>query len=213
MKYFIDSADRCQIDHCLSLGIQGVTANPTMYKNCQENFYEFLTYYSQKNCEFLSAEVMGDTVEEMLEEAKKIHEIDPKIVIKINFSQAGLQACHQLSQENITCAMTLVFTIPQAIAAMQAGAAYIFAFIGRNDEYGSDGLQFICDLQDIVEHKQYSTKIVAASIKNLHQLDVIACAGIDYAAIPYALYLKSLQHPLTESGAQTFKEDWKHVQK
>ena len=33
--------------------------------------------------------------------------------------------------------------------------------------------------------------------------------GVPYAAIPYALYRKTLEHPLTDRGIRDFERDWK----
>ncbi|MDZ5001116.1 transaldolase, partial [Clostridium perfringens] len=98
-----------------------------------------------------------------------------------------------------------------AVAAINAGADYLFVFIGRNDDNGNDGLSIIESIQSIVKEKDYKTKVVAASIKNLYQLERLSTIGIDFAAIPYNLYTKSLYHPLTESGSATFKEDWQSL--
>ena len=65
----------------------------------------------------------------------------------------------------------------------------------------------------MINQKAYSAKVVAASIKNLHQLEELAAMGVDYAAIPYALYMKSLQHSLTTSGAEKFTADWEKLKK
>lgn len=209
MRYIIDSANRQEVDKALSLGIQGVTANPTMYAAQGESFYQFIEHYAHRELGFLSGELMGESVDDMLAEANRLLEIDEQIVMKINYSEAGLEVCSRLAEKGIKTALTLVFTIPQATAALQTGVDYLFAFIGRNDEYGNDGLRFVKDLQKIIKDNGYSTKVVAASIKNLHQLEEIAVAGIDFAAIPYDLYMKSLQHPLTESGKAKFEEDWR----
>ena len=49
MRYLIDSANDRQILEALSLGVCGVTANPSMYLKNQQNFYTFLeTYASMK---------------------------------------------------------------------------------------------------------------------------------------------------------------------
>lgn len=208
MKYIIDSGNRTHIEQVLTMGINGITANPSMYKNNNESFYKFIEDYSEKELTFLSGEVMGNTLEELLDEVDRLIRINKNIVIKINFSEVGLKLCSQLSEQGIKTALTLVFTIPQAIAAIQAGADYLFPFIGRNEEHGNDGLSFIISLQNLIKQKGYSTKVIAASIKNLYQLEQIAKAGIDYAAVPYDLYMKSLYHPLTDSGKVAFEEDW-----
>lgn len=208
MKYIIDSANRDEINQCLHMGIRGVTANPSMYKKNNEDFYDFITYYTQKDLDFLSGEVMEENVHDMLLEVDKLLKINPKIVIKINFSPEGLKLATILNKRGIKTAFTLIFTINQALAALQTGCDYLFPFIGRNDGIGMDGLDFVCSLQNIINEKHYNTKIVAASIKNLHQLTQIAKMGIDCAAVPYKLYMQSLSHPLTDEGFIQFKNDW-----
>ncbi len=211
MIYIIDTANDQEIKESLSLGINGVTANSSMYLKNNTNFYGFLKEYSSKNLEFLSGEVMGDTFEDMVEEVNKIQEIDNSIVIKINFSEEGLKLCKYLKEKGIKSALTLIFNVSQAVAAINAGADYLFVFIGRNDDNGNDGLSIIESIQSIVKEKDYKTKVVAASIKNLYQLERLSTIGIDFAAIPYNLYIKSLYHSLTESGSTAFKKDWQSI--
>lgn len=208
MQYIIDSANREQINEVLALGIEGVTANTTMYKKYDENLHSFLSYYAKKNLTFLSGEILANSVDEMLKQADAILSISKEIVIKIDFNEAGLEVCKILSSRGVKTAMTLLFTLPQAMAAIQAGANYLFAFIGRNEEHGNDGLAFIKDLQNIVNTKGYLAKVVAASIKNAYHAQEICKANIDYAAIPYDLYKKGLYHPLSESGHVTFLKDY-----
>ncbi|TCL57306.1 TalC/MipB family fructose-6-phosphate aldolase [Kineothrix alysoides] len=213
MKYIIDSAEPEQIEHALQIGACGITANPTMYKNKHINFYRFLKKYSIYDLEFLSGEVMGDTFEEMSKEAEEIISINKNIVIKINFSQEGLRLCGYLSSLGIKSAMTLIFSISQAVAASNAGASYVFPFVGRNEENGYDGLKIAEQIQQMLHRRDSGTKVVAASIKNVRQLEQLALADIDYAAIPYDLFMRSLEHSLTESGTKIFKEDWDRVDK
>ncbi|MBS6396259.1 MAG: aldolase [Clostridiales bacterium] len=208
MKYIIDSANNDEILDALSLGACGVTANPAMYLKNHQEFYSFLRNHASMNLPFLSGEVMGETLEEMREEVQKIHDIHPDIVIKLNFSPNALRLCRELTEQGIRTAVTLIFTVAQAVAAINAGADYLFPFIGRSDEYGLDGMALVTSVQDLVTQKNYPVSVVAASIKNLHQLEELAKAGLDYAAIPYALYMKSLEHPLTEKNAQGFAKDW-----
>lgn len=211
MIYIIDSADTNEIKSALQSGIEGVTANASMYAKHHIPLHDFLNIYANTGLSFLSGEVMCDTYEEMLEEALHIHAIDNAIVIKINFSIEGLRLASELHKRGIKTAMTLLFTMSQCIAAINAHVDYLFFFIGRNEEHGTDGLKIIHSIQKLIIEKSLSAKVVAASIKNLYQLECLADMHIDYAAIPYVLYLKSLFHPLTEQGAITFKKDWEKI--
>lgn len=208
MKYIIDSANFEEIEEALALGACGITANPSMYLKNKQDFYPFLRTCSDKDISFLSGEVMGETLEEMRAEVKKIREINPDIVIKLNFSANALKLCRELRDTEARTAVTLIFTVSQAIAAINAGADYLFPFVGRSDEYGLDGMELVTSIQKLVTQKNYPVSVIAASIKNLHQLEELAKAGLDYAAIPYALYIKSLYHPMTEKSAEGFARDW-----
>lgn len=207
MKYIIDSGNHNEINEALALGACGVTANTSMYKKNNTSLPTFVETYANQGLDFLSGEVIG-TYEEMLDQAKRLVKIDSHIVIKINFSKDGLRLVKRLKREGITTAMTLLFTLAQATAAINAGADYLFFFIGRNEEMGNDGLAICTSIQAMIDGKGYPTKLVAASIKNLYQLECLMKHHIDYAAIPYALYMKSLEHPLTVSGAAVFEEDY-----
>ena len=184
MKYIIDSASLEEIQEALELGAYGVTANPSMYLKNRQEFLPFLRTCST---------------------------INPDIIIKLNFSGNALKMCRRLRKRGIRTALTLIFTVAQAAAAISAGADYLFPFIGRSDEYGQDGLKLVQDIQTMIDRHGYPVFVVAASIKNIHQLEAAAAAGVPYAAIPCALYLKALEHPLTRQGTQDFERDWKEV--
>lgn len=213
MLYIIDSANDEEIQEALALGACGITANPTMYLKNNQNFYSFLMKYSKLELPFLSGEVIGENLDEMLEEIEKIVNISPDIIIKLNFSKTALKLCNILKKRGIRTAITLIFTINQAVAAINAGANFLFPFIGRSDEYGLDGMKLVTSIQQIIIKNNYPISVVAASIKNIHQLEVLAESGIDYAAIPYSLYEKSLEHPLTKKNNESFVSDWNNVKK
>ena len=193
------------------MGACGVTANPSMYLKNHQDFYAFLERYASMGLSFLSGEVMGVTLAEMREAAGRIHAVHPDIVMKLDFSEDSLILCRELHNRGIRTAMTLIFTVAQANAAVNAGADYLFPFVGRTDEYGLDGMRLITAVQRMADYKKESFCVVAASIKNLRQLEELAAAGIDYAAIPYELYKKSLLHPLTEQGYEGFRQAWESL--
>lgn len=207
MLYFIDTASIDEANNAISLGVQGITSNTSMYLKENIGLYDFIQRYTKENLPFLSGEVIG-TYEEMLNQTLKLYKLNPNIVIKINFSKDGLKLVRYLSRNNIKTAMTLIFSTTQALAAINAGVDYLFFFIGRNEENGYDGISILEKIQCMIEKKHYSVKTVAASIKNLYQLEKLALIHVDYAAIPYNLYIKSLYHSLTESGAKKFEEDF-----
>lgn len=213
MEFLIDSANVKEIDSALLMGVQGVTANPSMYAKEKVNFYDFLGTMRQKTEDILTAEVIGTDIEVMREDVNRILEISNDIIIKINFSEIGLRLVKELSRKGVKIAVTLIFNLNQAMLAINAGADYIFPFIGRNEGIGVDGLKLIKDICGVIKEKGYNTKVVAASIKNLYHLEEIAKLGVDYAAVPYNLLKEACYHSLTVSGAEQFQVDWDKVDK
>lgn len=208
LYYLIDSADFSQIDETLSMGVCGVTANTTMYRRHKVSISTFVQHYADRKLDFFSGEVIG-SYEEMCSQAEALLALRHDLIIKINFSKDGLRLAYELHKKGVKTAMTLIFTVSQAVAAINAGCDYLFFFIGRNEEQGNDGMKRIHAVQSMIDAKGYSCKVVAASIKNLYQLETLAEHQIDYAAIPYDLYIKSLNHPLTTQGEETFLQDYK----
>jgi transaldolase len=213
MKYFIDTANIREIQEALALGVSGVTANPTMYLKEDVKFYDFLAEVDGLSPNILTAEVIAPTLKEMLDSVDKILAINPTIVIKVNFSPLGLKLLNILSKKGIKSATTLIFNTNQATIAMDSGSDYIFPFIGRNDEIGMNGTQTITDICSLIKNKNYNTKVVAASIKNVHHLEQAALAGADYAAVSFSIFEKAMYHQLTIDGAETFERQWKQVLK
>lgn len=202
MQYMIDDANMEHIQEAIAYGIDKVTANPTMYEKNQITLFQFIAQLKDEHLAFLSAEIFSDDYIKMKSEAETILAQYKEAVIKINFSKNGLKLCKYLHQKGIKTALTLVFDLPQVAAAIHAHADYIFFFIGRNDEFGNDGIQL---LQDAVQlTKETSSQIVAASMKNMYHLKQVCKSNVPYAAIPYTLYINSLHHPLTEAGKEQF---------
>lgn len=208
MQYLIDTANMEEIKEALELGVKGVTANPSMYLKEKVNFTSFLSEVSELGPSILTAEVMEDTLENMVKTSEEILAINRDIIIKINFSETGLKLINILNKRGVKTAATLIFTLRQATIALNAGASYIFPFIGRNDEIGLDGLNILSGICHVIKINNYDAKVVAASIKNLNHLEKAALAGANYAAVTFDCFRKAMHHELTESGAKTFEEHW-----
>lgn len=205
MKLIIDSADFRDIEKAVSLGITGITANASLYRKAGISMLDYLTFAERLPYRFLSAEVMG-SYEEMLQQAIALNERNRQLVIKINFSEDGLRLATALRQKGIPTAMTLIFSVTQAVLAAQAGCQYLFCFVSRNDEAGNDGLQTVMTIAQAA--KDYATAVVAASVRNVFQLEMLATGTAAYAAVPLSLIERVIANPLSEQGLRQFEKDW-----
>src|SRR5699024_11851819 len=77
----------------------GITTNPTIIAKENRNFEETIKEICRIVDGPVSAEVIGLTVDEMVEEARNIATWAPNVVVKIPMTEAGLEAVNILSKE------------------------------------------------------------------------------------------------------------------
>ena len=116
-----------------------------------------------------------------------------RVLIKIASTWEGICAAKVLQQEGIRCNMTLLFSLPQAIACAEAGAQLISPFVGRiydwykkasgTDFSGADdpGVQSVQRIYTYYKKFGYSTEVMGASFRNTSQ--ILELAGCDLLTI------------------------------
>ncbi len=214
MKFFIDTADINEIREANDLGIlDGVTTNPTLVSKTGRPFKEVVTEICSAVDGDVSLEVVGLECKQMVDEARELAKISDNVVVKIPLIKEGLKAVKMLSAEGIKTNVTLCFSPNQALLAAKAGGTYVSPFIGRLDDRGQDGMQIIEDIRTIYDNYSFDTEIIVASIRNPVHVKDAALIGADVATIPFAVFDKLAQHPLTDQGIEQFLADWEKVPK
>ena len=116
-----------------------------------------------------------------------------RILIKIASTWEGIRAAEVLEKEGIRCNMTLLFSLPQAVACADAGAQLISPFVGRiydwykkssGQEYaGADdpGVQSVRQIYTYYKKFGYRTEVMGASFRNTSQ--ILELAGCDLLTI------------------------------
>jgi transaldolase len=116
-----------------------------------------------------------------------------RVLIKIASTWEGIRAAEVLEKEGIHCNMTLLFSLPQAVAAADAGAKLISPFVGRiydwykkstGENYTSNndpGVQSVANIYAYYKKFGYATEIMGASFRNTGQ--ILALTGCDLLTI------------------------------
>lgn len=210
MHIFLDTANIEELRSAAKLGIvSGVTTNPSLVaKEKRADFRDVIREISSIIDGPISAEVTSLDAAEMISQARDIATWSANVVIKVPITAAGLEATSVLSKENIKCNLTLCFSPNQALLAALAGAAYVSPFVGRLDDIGHDGMQLVTDVVTIYRHYNFSTQVIAASIRHPLHCIIAAKAGAHIATIPYKVLIQMIKHPLTDIGIDRFMEDW-----
>ena len=211
MKIFLDTAEVDQIVEGYKTGlVDGVTTNPTLILRSgrqQSDVIEEI-YQACPNLESISAEVVAETAEEMVEQAQPYIALSDNVTIKVPCTREGLKACYELSNDGILTNVTLVFSVSQAILAAKAGATYVSPFVGRVDDNSFGGLCLVKDIANTYKRHDVETQILAASIRNVRDVGRAFEYGANVCTIPVKVFDKMYDHVLTREGLELFNNDY-----
>ena len=133
-----------------------------------------------------------------------------RVLIKLASTWEGVLAARQLEKEGIHCNMTLLFSLPQAIACAEAKATLISPFVGRildwfkkNEGVASypptedPGVQSVTKIYNYYKKFGHKTQIMGASFRNKEE--ILELAGCDLLTISPTLLeeLKTGSTPVT----------------
>ncbi len=142
-----------------------------------------------------------------------------RILIKIASTWEGIRAAEVLEKEGIRCNMTLMFSLPQAIAAAEADAQLISPFVGRildwhkkasgQDYAAADdpGVLSVKRIYDYYKKFGYTTEVMGASFRNTGE--ILELAGCDLLTISPELLQKladadaTIERKLSPEAAQS----------
>lgn len=210
MKFFLDSADLGDVAKAFDLGIMdGVTTNPALLSKQSLSYKEGVQKIVElTNGSTVFAEVLADTAEEMVREGKEINSWGPDMIVKLPMVPAGIKACSELSKAGVKCAITMVYTVAQALVAAKAGAAYIAPFIARANEVGVDGLNTVAEIADAYQSLGIETGILTASLRTGRDAAESLRLGATAVTLPYAVITGMMKSPLTEMTLDNFLGQW-----
>lgn len=120
-----------------------------------------------------------------------------RVLIKIASTWEGIKAAEKLQKEGINCNLTLLFSLPQAIACAEGGIRLISPFVGRILDWykkstGKDytpaedpGVKSVTEIYNYYKHFDYKTEVMGASFRN--KGEIIELCGCDLLTISPAL--------------------------
>lgn len=116
-----------------------------------------------------------------------------RILIKIASTWEGIRAAEILQREGINCNMTLLFSLPQAVACAEAKAKLISPFVGRILDWfkakekrdfapaEDPGVHSVKEIYAYYKKFDYETEVMGASFRNVGE--ILELAGCDLLTI------------------------------
>ncbi|UUV98654.1 fructose-6-phosphate aldolase [Vagococcus luciliae] len=213
MEFLLDTINLETIrlyNDCLE--IDGVTSNPSIVKKeGRVDFYQHMKDIRQVIGfdKTLHVQVIGKTYEEMMTDAKAlISEIDSDIYIKVPTTLDGLKVMKELKKMEIGVTATAIYSTFQGIMAINVGADYIAPYYNRMENLGVQSSEVLLELSEVIKTSQSSTKILAASFKNVLQVNSAISAGAHAVTIGPDILDNGLNLVSVDQAVEDFRDDW-----
>jgi len=211
VKLFLDTANTAHVAEVAAWGVlDGVTTNPSLVAKEGKDFKTTVLEMCQ-HVPCVSAQVTATDAAGMIKQGEEYAGWHKHVVVKVPMTTEGLKALTHFKKKNIRTNTTLVFSANQAILAAKAGASIISPFIGRLDDAGEDGMALIAEIMDIWDNYDFKTEVLVASTRHPRHIADAARLGAHICTIPYDVFMKLPQHPLTDIGLDRFLRDWAKV--
>lgn len=214
LELYLDSANLNeirQLSHALPLA--GVTTNPSIMAAGGIGLAQLLPALADilgANSRF-HVQVISNTMEGIIAEAKALNELPFDIVVKIPAHSTGLAAIKQLKKDGIPVLATAIYNVQQGMMAALNGADYLAPYLNRIDNLGFDGIGVVSDLQQFINQYQLPTKLLVASFKNVHQVLQVLKHGVQAVTLPLDIAQQILTTPATDAATERFNQDWQAV--
>jgi transaldolase len=211
-RIFLDTADIEKLKDAVRTGIvDGIATNPNKIAESQKSYRQVIdeirTFFDGP----IAVQGMGRTKEQIVQHALKLHHMDPNLAIKVTCNIEGIKAIRELVEQGVQTNCTLIYSASQGLAAGRAGSPFISPFVGRSEMAGYNGVEVIGKIRAIYEAFGIETCIIAASIKNVHQVVESVIAGAHAVAVTWPVFESMINHPMTQYGYGGFEETFTRI--
>lgn len=216
MKYMFDTINIEDIKHYSEFyPITGITSNPSIIK--LEGKIDFFNHFKEIRKiigmdKSLHIQVVSEDYEGIMAEAAAIiKNVDDKVFIKVPVTEQGLKAIRALKAKGIGVTATAIYTKVQGLLAMEAGADFIAPYYNRMENMDIDPKAIITTFAAMIKQYHYSTIILAASFKNMGQVNTAFECGAQTATLKPSLLHASLKMPVIKKAVDDFTSDFETI--
>ena len=216
MQFLLDTANLAEIrTYSTIVPLAGVTSNPSIVK--KEGKIDFFQHMKEIGSiigqeRSLHVQVVAQDFAGIIKDAQAILDnIDKDVYIKIPVNEEGLKAIQALKKQGVNITATAIYTKFQAYLAIAAGADYIAPYFNRMENLNIDPKEAITAMAQEIERTNSSTKILAASFKNVSQVNAACECGAQAATMGVDIVKSALAMPSIQKAVDDFTSDWEAI--
>lgn len=217
MEFLFDTANLDKIKAYQDFfPITGVTSNPSILK--AEGKIDFFEHMRKVRAlvgpdKSLHIQVIAEDCEGIVREAYTLlRHVDGQVYVKIPTTREGLKAMRVLKGRGVHITATAVYSRIQGFLAIAAGADYIAPYDNRMENMDIASADTIAAFRKIIDQSHASTKILAASFKNIAQVNEALLAGAHAVTVQPDLLNEAFNMPSIQKAVDDFHKDWVQMQ-
>lgn len=213
MEFMLDTLNINEIKKWARvLPLAGVTSNPTIAKKEGEiDFFKRIHEVQEiiGEAPSIHVQVVAKDYDGILKDAAKIRqECGGNVFIKVPVTPEGLVAIKTLKSEGYKITATAIYTVFQGLLAIEAGADYLAPYYNRMENLNIDSAQVIAQLAEAIEKNHSSSKILAASFKNVGQVNRAFKEGAQAITAGADVFEAAFGMPSIGKAVDDFANDW-----
>jgi transaldolase len=215
MNLYVDSAKIDEIKKSLELGyVHGITTNPTLLKKAEvwKESKNLRSFYSKilALCDGeVFVQIPSQKFKPILDELESLDM--SRLIIKIPSVSGSVKIAKELVDRGYSICATAIYTPSQAIAWASLDVDYVAIYFNRMEVAGINALENTKLILNALSKSK--TKVIAASVKTLEQLNSLVSVGIEYITIGYDLLEKLIESDSSQRDTKNFDEDMFNVMK
>ncbi|MGT2846968.1 fructose-6-phosphate aldolase [Streptococcus massiliensis] len=216
MEFMLDTLNIKEIKKWSKvLPLAGVTSNPTIAK--KEGKIDFFNRIQEVRDVIgpnasIHIQVVAKDYEGILADAAKIREqAGADIYVKVPVTPAGLAAMKVLKKDGYRITATAIYTTFQGLLAIEAGADYLAPYYNRMENLNIQADEVIAQLAQAISREQFDSKILAASFKNVAQVNRALAQGAQAITAGPDIFATAFAMPSIEKAVDDFASDWASI--
>ena len=157
-------------------------------------------------------QVVAKDYEGILKDAATIRKkCGDAVYIKIPVTPDGLAAIKTLKAEGYKITATAIYTTFQGLLAIEAEADYLAPYYNRMENLSIDSDAVISQLAQAIERDHSDSKILAASFKNVAQVNRAFADGAQAVTAGPDVFAAAFAMPSIAKAVDDFATDWSDI--
>mmetsp|Transcript_34968 Transcript_34968/g.29480 ORF Transcript_34968/g.29480 Transcript_34968/m.29480 type:complete len:156 (+) Transcript_34968:1-468(+) len=136
----------------------------------------------------------------------QVAHIDPRMVVKVPVTAAGLQAAARMRQQGVRICTTAIYAPHQIVSSVALGAEYAAPYLRRISDSGKDGPGQVSAMQKIVDAMKSQTRVLVASVRSADEVGQLAAMGCTTFTLSANIIDSMTAEPLTLEAADAFEK-------